>query len=42
MAMNKTSKYLGNAKTAGLPEDLHLTTTEYDISLSIFYIGYDL
>ncbi|KAG0010483.1 hypothetical protein BGZ81_002739, partial [Podila clonocystis] len=29
-----------NAKIAGLPEDLKLTTTEYNMALSIFYIGY--
>ncbi|KAF9275413.1 hypothetical protein BGZ74_004036, partial [Mortierella antarctica] len=31
---------VGNAKIAGLPEDLKLTTTEYNMALSIFYIGY--
>lgn len=29
----------GNARIAGLPGDLNLTTTEYNMSLSIFYIG---
>ncbi|KAG0024541.1 hypothetical protein BGZ82_010430 [Podila clonocystis] len=31
---------IGNAKIAGLPEDLKLTATEYNMALSIFYIGY--
>ncbi|KAG0067734.1 hypothetical protein BGZ92_005059, partial [Podila epicladia] len=30
---------IGNAKIAGLPEDLKLTTAEYNMALSIFYIG---
>ncbi|KAG0250047.1 hypothetical protein BG011_008700 [Mortierella polycephala] len=33
---------IGNAKVAGLEEDIHLTPTEYNWSLSIFFIGYVL
>ncbi|KAF9180726.1 hypothetical protein BGZ51_005914 [Haplosporangium sp. Z 767] len=33
---------IGNAKVAGLEGDIHLTPTEYNWALSIFFIGYVL
>ncbi|KAG9069229.1 hypothetical protein KI688_010126 [Linnemannia hyalina] len=32
---------IGNAKVAGLEEDLNLSPSEYSWALSIFFIGYD-
>lgn len=31
---------IGNAKLAGITEDLHISSTDYNIALSIFFIGY--
>ena len=33
---------LGNAKTAGLEDDLHLTGDQYNIILSVFFVPYVL
>ena len=33
---------IGNAKLAGLPKDLHLTGSQYNITLSLFFIPYAL
>lgn len=32
--------FLGNAKIAGITEDIDITPDEYNWSLSIFFIGY--
>jgi hypothetical protein len=33
---------IGNAKIEGLVDDLHLTGTQYNIALSIFFVPYIL
>lgn len=32
--------FTGNAKVAGLQEDLNMTGSEYNLALTIFFIGY--
>ncbi|KAL8287058.1 hypothetical protein RQP46_004064 [Phenoliferia psychrophenolica] len=31
---------IGNAKAAGMAKELHLTSTDYSLALSIFFVGY--
>lgn len=31
---------IGNAKLAGLAEDLHISASDYNIALSLFFVGY--
>jgi hypothetical protein len=31
---------IGNAKLAGLAEDLHVGASDYNIALSLFFVGY--
>jgi hypothetical protein len=35
-----TNLGIGNAKIEGLMDDLHLTGTQYNIALSIFFVPY--
>lgn len=30
----------GNAKIAGITEDLHISESDYNVALSIFFVGY--
>lgn len=38
--MNRTN--IGNAKVAGLQEDLNITDTQYNIALTVFFISYSV
>lgn len=33
---------IGNAKVAGLQEDLNITDTQYNIALTVFFISYSV
>lgn len=40
MLTNDHVSFAGNAKIAGITEDLNITESEYNVALSIFFIGY--
>lgn len=40
MLTNDDVSFAGNAKIAGITEDLNITESEYNVALSIFFVGY--